>query len=226
MAQGTLAIQDLAFAYAHAPQTSARPFLVQKPAAIEVPARQLIFSQGDTADALYYVEEGCVRVSVVSSSGKEAILAFLREGSFVGESCIMGLAHRLATVYAEIDTRLIKMNCEYAKREMQTNPAFNRMFINHLLSRNTRIEEDLVEQLLSNSEKRLARILLLQANFESDRHTARVPRLSQEVLSEMVGTTRARVNLFMNNFRNAGHIHYSGRDQLIVNDSLSSVLLK
>ena len=173
------------------------------------PKKQILFSQGDTADAVFYIQEGRVKLSVVSQEGKEAVIAMLEGGTFFGESCLAGRTVRTKTATAVEDSRLVRIDKEVMIRLLHEEPAFSELFLTHLLSRNMRIQEDVVDHLFNSSEKRLARVLLLLAHFEKDGRTeASLPKLSQETLAEMIGTTRARVSFFMKRFRTMGFLLY------------------
>jgi CRP/FNR family transcriptional regulator, cyclic AMP receptor protein len=186
--------------------------------------KQLIFTQGDEADAVYYLQKGQVKLSVVSKQGKEAVIALLGAGHFFGEGCLAGQPLRMATATAIIDCSVVRIEKQTIIRLLYDEPTFSTLFITHLLSRNIRIEEDLVDQLFNSSEKRLARILLLLANFGKEGKPEKViPKISQEVLAEMIGTTRSRVSYFMNKFRKLGFIEYNGR--LEVHSSLLNIIL-
>jgi CRP/FNR family cyclic AMP-dependent transcriptional regulator len=184
-----------------------------------------IFAQGDPAASVMYLEKGTVRLSVVSHVGKEAVIAVLDVGHFFGEGCLVGQARRMATASAMAPCRVIVVEKQDMVRHLHTHPAFADRFLTHMLTRNIRIEEDLIDQLFNSSEKRLARTLLLLARYGEPEATHRVlPRVSQETLAEMVGTTRSRVNFFMNKFRKLGFIEYNGG--LKINNSLLSVVLR
>jgi len=191
---------------------------------IEYRANGRIFVQGDPADALLYIKEGKVKVSVVSRQGKEAVVAILKDGDFFGEGCLAGQQVRMATAVAISECSITKVNKPVVVRLLHEEPSFANLFMAHLLSRNIKIEEDLVDQLFNSSEKRLARVLLILANFgkEGAPQTA-VPKISQETLAGMVGTTRSRVNVFMNRFRKLGFIEYNGG--LKIHSSLLNVVL-
>jgi CRP-like cAMP-binding protein len=191
---------------------------------IEYRANDRIFVQGDPADALLYIKEGKVKVSVVSKQGKEAVVAILKDGDFFGEGCLAGQQVRMATAVAIAECSITKVNKPVVVRLLHEEPSFANLFMAHLLSRNIKIEEDLVDQLFNSSEKRLARVLLILANFgkEGAPQTA-VPKISQETLAGMVGTTRSRVNVFMNRFRKLGFIEYNGG--LKIHSSLLNVVL-
>ena len=188
------------------------------------PRKQTIFTQGDAADAVFYIQEGEVRLSVVSKTGKEATLGILRAGEFFGEGGLAGQPLRMGSATAMTDCELLRIDKKAMMRALHREHQFSDMFVAYLLSRNIRYEEDLVDQLFNSSEKRLARILLLLARFgkEGTPETV-VPKISQETLAEMVGTTRARVSFFMNRFRKLGFIHYNGGLQ--VHSSLLNVVL-
>jgi len=186
--------------------------------------RHLIFAQGQPANAVFYIKKGRVKVSVVSKHGKEAVIAILGADEFLGEGCLIGQPKRLATAVAM--TECVTMRVEKAEllRVLQEEPAFSQMFISHILARSARVEEDLADQLFNSTEKRLARLLLLLANFGKEgRAEPILTKISQETLAEMIGTTRSRVSHFMNKFRELGFIDYNGH--LEVHNSLLSVLL-
>ena len=188
------------------------------------PKKQILFAQGDAADSVFYVKEGKVKVTVVSEHGKEAVVAILGADEFLGEGCLIGQSKRLATAIAM--TECVTMRVEKAEivRVIKDEPKFSQMFIAHILLRNARVEEDLVDQLFNSTEKRLARVLLLLANFGKEgRPEPVVAKISQETLAEMIGTTRSRVSHFMNKFRNLGFIEYNGH--LEIHSSLLSVIL-
>ena len=191
---------------------------------LEVPEKRIIFSQGDVADAVFYLQKGKVKIKVLSTHGKEAIIAVLDGGAFFGEGCLTGQPLRMATVEAMTACSVVRINKESMVNLLHEQPAFSEAFTTYLLSRNIRIEEDLVDQLFNSSERRLARLLLLLANFGKDgRPEPVLPRVSQETLAEMVGTTRSRVSFFMNKFRKLGLIEYNGG--LNVHSSLINVVL-
>jgi CRP/FNR family cyclic AMP-dependent transcriptional regulator len=186
--------------------------------------KQLIFAQGDAADAVYYLQKGQVKLSVVSKQGKEAVIALLGAGDFFGEGCLAGQPMRMSAATAMADCSIVRIEKQTIIRVLHDEPTFSTLFITHLLSRNIRIEEDLVDQLFNSSEKRLARILLLLANFGKEGRPEKViPKISQEVLAEMIGTTRSRVSYFMNKFRKLGFIEYNG--SLEVHSSLLNIIL-
>ena len=188
------------------------------------PKKQIIFAQGDAADAVFYIKKGKVKVTVISKQGKEAVVALLSTDEFMGEGCLIGQPKRLATATAM--TECVTMRVEKAEilRVLLEEPAFSQMFISHILARSARVEEDLVDQLFNSTEKRLARVLLLLANFGKEgRPEPIIAKISQETLAEMIGTTRSRVSHFMNKFRQLGFIDYNGH--LEVHSSLLSVVL-
>jgi CRP-like cAMP-binding protein len=185
---------------------------------------QVIFSQGDPADAVFYLEKGRVKLSVVSNSGREAVLAIIGAGSFFGESCLAAQPIRLQSAASIGDSTIVRVAKQTMLDLLRRRPEFSEVFMMHLLSRNIRVEEDLVDQLFNSSEKRLARILLLLANFGKEgKAEPLIAKISQETLAEMVGTTRSRVSFFMNKFRKLGFIEYNGG--LSVHSSLLSVVL-
>jgi CRP-like cAMP-binding protein len=184
-----------------------------------------IFVQGDPATSVMYVDQGAVRLSVLSHAGKEAVVALLEVGHFFGEGCLAGQLHRMASATAIAPSTILAVEKSEMVRQLHAAPVFADRFLSHMLTRNIRIEEDLVDQLFNSTEKRLARTLLLLARYgEPEASHRALPRLSQEVLAEMVGTTRSRVNFFMNKFRKLGFIDYNG--DLKINNSLLSVVLR
>jgi len=188
-----------------------------KPAAV-------IFAQGDAGTTVLFIRKGTVKLSVVSKAGKEAVVGLLERGDFLGEGCLAGQRRRMATATALTPTTLLILDRQEMIARLHDNPGFSDRFLSHMLARNIRIEEDLVDQLFNSSEKRLARALLLLARYGEDEYPQRVlPKLSQEMLAEMVGTTRSRVNFFMNKFRKLGFIEYNGG--LKIDSSLLSVVL-
>jgi CRP/FNR family transcriptional regulator, cyclic AMP receptor protein len=185
---------------------------------------QVLFAQGDPADAVFYIQSGTVKMAVVSERGKEAVVGLLEIGSFFGEGCLNGQPRRLSRATALTQGAVLRIAKDEMLRVIEAEPTFAARFMSHLLQRNSRIEEDLVDQLFNSSEKRLARVLLLLANFGKDREPERIlPKISQEVLAEMIGTTRSRVSFFMNKFRKLGFIEY--KDTLEVHQSLLNVVL-
>jgi CRP/FNR family cyclic AMP-dependent transcriptional regulator len=188
------------------------------------PKKQVIFAQGDAADAVFYIKKGKVKVTVVSTQGKEAVVAILGIDEFIGEGCLIGQPKRLATASAMTDCVIMRVDKAEIRRVLQSEPMFSQMFVSHILARNARIEEDLVDQLFNSTEKRLARVLLLLANFGKEgRPEPITAKISQETLAEMIGTTRSRVSHFMNKFRSLGFIDYNGH--LEVHSSLLSIFL-
>ena len=187
-------------------------------------AESSIFSQGSAADAVFYIQEGKVKLTVVSARGKEAVIAILEPQSFFGEGCLAGQPLRMATATALTDCSLMRFEKHAMLQVLHAEPAFSELFMAYLLSRNARIEEDLIDQLFNSSEKRLARVLLLLGHFGKEGQVEPViPRISQETLAEMIGTTRARVSFFLNKFRKLGFIDYNGG--LHVHSSLLTVAL-
>jgi CRP-like cAMP-binding protein len=185
---------------------------------------QIIFSQGDPGDAVFYVQKGKVKLTVVSELGKEAVIAILGADEFFGEGCLAGQLQRIATVTVMTDAVIMRLEKAAIIRVIHQEPAFSEKFIAHLLGRSIRVEADLVDQLFNSSEKRLARLLLLLANFGKDSAPEPViPKISQETLAEMIGTTRSRVSFFMNRFRKLGFIKYNGGIE--VHSSLLNVVL-
>jgi CRP/FNR family cyclic AMP-dependent transcriptional regulator len=186
---------------------------------------QIIFTQGDAADSVFYIKTGKIKVTVVSKQGKEAVVAILGADQFLGEGCLIGQPKRLATATAMTDCVTMCVDKTEIVRVLRDEPTFSRMFVSHILARNARVEEDLVDQLFNSTEKRLARVLLLMANFGKDgRPEPVIAKISQETLAEMIGTTRSRVSYFLNKFRQLGFIDYNGH--LEVHSSLLSVVLE
>jgi CRP/FNR family transcriptional regulator, cyclic AMP receptor protein len=187
-------------------------------------ANDRVFVQGDPANDIFYIIEGKVKLSVLSKQGKEAVVAILREGDFFGEGCMAGQKVRMATAVAMSDCSIMKLTNATVLITLHEEPSFSELFVGHLLSRNIKIEEDLVDQLFNSSEKRLARVLLLLANFgKEDQPNSVIPKISQETLAGIVGTTRSRVSVFMNRFRRLGFIEYNG--ELKIHSSLLNVVL-
>jgi CRP/FNR family transcriptional regulator, cyclic AMP receptor protein len=185
---------------------------------------QTVFSQGDLADSVFYIQEGKVKVCVVSERGKEAVVAMHGKKEFFGEGCLSGQPRRLATVAAMTECVIMRLDKAAIVRALHDEPKFSEMFMAYLLARNARVEEDLVDQLFNSSEKRLARLLLLMANFGKEgRPEPVIAKINQETLAEMIGTTRSRVSAFMNKFRKLGFIDYNGH--LEVHNSLLSMVL-
>jgi CRP/FNR family transcriptional regulator, cyclic AMP receptor protein len=185
---------------------------------------QTVFSQGEAADAVFYIQQGKIKITVVSEQGKEAVVAILGTGDFFGEGCLVGQSLRMATVTAMMECEIMRLEKAAIIRVLHEEPAFSEMFMSHLLTRNIRVEADLIDQLFNSSEKRLARALLLLANFGKEgKPEPVVAKISQETLAEMIGTTRSRVSSFMNKFRQLGFIDYNGK--LEVHSSLLNVVL-
>jgi len=185
---------------------------------------QTIFSQGAVADSVFYIQKGKVKVTVVSEHGKEAVVAILGKDEFSGEGCLAGQPKRIATATALTECEIMRIEKTAIIHTLHTEPEFSELFLAHLLARTIRVEEDLVDQLFNSSEKRLARALLLLANFGKEgRPEPIITKVSQETLAEMIGTTRSRVSFFMNKFRKLGFITYNGKIE--VNSSLLSVVL-
>lgn len=185
---------------------------------------RVIFAQGARASSVFYIQDGRVKLSVLSAGGKEAVVAVLGQGDFFGEGCLAGQPVRMGTATALVPTTALRIQKREMQRALHDQPELSDRFIAHVLARNIRVEEDLVDQLFNSSEKRLARALLLLARYGKDDLPLRtLPRLSQETLAEMVGTTRSRVNFFMNKFRKLGFIEYNGT--LKINSSLLSIVL-
>jgi CRP/FNR family transcriptional regulator, cyclic AMP receptor protein len=183
-----------------------------------------IFVQDDPADAIFYLSKGTVKITVLSKQGKEAVVAILRDGDFFGEGCLTGQTVRVTTAVAMSECSIMKLKKALVLSVLNKEGSFSRLFVAHLLSRNTRIEDDLVDQLFNSSEKRLARVLLLLAHFgKEDQEESVIPNISQITLAGIVGTTRPRINFFMNRFRKLGFIDYNG--SLKIHSSLLNVVL-
>jgi CRP/FNR family transcriptional regulator, cyclic AMP receptor protein len=187
------------------------------------PRSAVVFSQGDIADHVYYVQLGSIKMSVLSRTGKEAVVAMLGPGDFFGEGCLAGQPRRMATASVLTPSTVLIVEKPQMITMLQKEPTLADRFLVHMLARNIRIEEDLIDQLFNSSEKRLARALLLLARYGKEDQPLRLPKMSQETLAEMVGTTRSRVNFFMNKFRELGFIEYNG--DIKVNSSLLTVVL-
>ena len=188
-------------------------------------ADEFIYSQGDEADAVFYLQSGKVKLTVVSKSGKEAVVAILAEGSFFGEGCLAGQPLRVSTASAAEKSAIVRLEKRAMVRLLHQYPEFTERFLAYLLVRNARMEADLVDHLFNSSEKRLARLLLLMANFGQESKPAPlIAKISQETLAEMIGTTRSRVSFFLNRFRELGYIEYDSGG-LYVHDSLVSIVL-
>ncbi len=189
------------------------------------PRDAVVFRQTGPADAVFYIRKGRIKIEVASKQGKEAVVAVLGPGEFFGEGCLIGQPLRLATARAMVESEVLRVGKAEMIRVLHDEPAFGEVFTAHLLTRNSRIEEDLADQLFNSSEKRLARTLLLLANFGKEGAAQPITtKISQETLAEIVGTTRPRVNTFMNKFRKLGFIDYNGH--LEVHNSLLSVILR
>jgi CRP/FNR family cyclic AMP-dependent transcriptional regulator len=188
--------------------------------------KQAIFTQGDSSDAVFYIKEGKIRLTVVSQSGKEATLGILNDGAFIGEGCLTGQTRRLFSATAMTDCTVMRIDKKSMIDVLHREQTFSDMFVAYLLTRNIRYEEDLVDQLFNSSEKRLARVLLLLAHFgkEGKQETV-IPKMSQETIAEMIGTTRSRVSFFLNRFRKLGFIDYDGPSGLQVHSSLLNIVL-
>ena len=185
-----------------------------------------VFAQGALANSVFYLRDGGVKLSVLSSGGKEAVVAMLGPGDFFGEGCLAGQPLRMGTASAVVETVALRLPKRDVIRMLREHSDFSDRFIAHMLTRNIRIEEDLVDQLFNSSEKRLARTLLLLARYGKENTvTHALPKLPQETLAEMIGTTRSRVNFFMNKFRKLGFIEYNGGRTITINSSLLSVVL-
>ena len=188
------------------------------------PKKHILFSQGDAADAVFFIQEGQVKLSVVSQQGKEAVVAILERGSFFGEGCLAGQLVCMATATSLENSSIVRIDKQAMIDALHDQPTFSELFLTYLLSRNIRIQEDLVDQLFNSSEKRLARILLLLAHFGKEGEPEEIiPKISQETLAEMVGTTRSRVSFFMNKFRKLGFLEYNGGFH--VHSSLLNIIL-
>ena len=191
---------------------------------LKIQKKQTLFSQGDASDAVFYILDGKVKLTVVSPKGKEAVVAVLEHGSFLGEACLTGQAIRIATATSMDDSTIIRIEKAAMVRVLHDEPVFSELFMSYLLRRNIRIEEDLVDQLFNSSEKRLARILLLLSHFGKESKTETIlPKISQETLADMVGTTRSRISFFMNKFKKLGFVDNNGG--LNIHSSLLNVVL-
>jgi CRP/FNR family transcriptional regulator, cyclic AMP receptor protein len=191
---------------------------------VAAPKKQTIFTQGDSSDSVFYIRRGKIKLTVLAKNGKEATIGILSEGDFFGEGCLAAQPLRMCTATAITDCMVMRIDKKSIMEVIHRERTFSDMFIAYLLTRNIRYEEDLVDQLFNSSEKRLARILLLLAHFGKDeKPEVAIPKISQETLAEMVGTTRGRVNFFMNRFRKLGFVRYNG--ELEVHPSLLNVVL-
>jgi len=187
-------------------------------------AKEVLFSQGDAADSIFYIHKGKIKLTVVSERGKEAVIAILGAGEFFGEGCLAGQLKRMSTATAMSSASVTRLEKAAAIRVLRDEPAFTELFVQHLLTRSIKIEEDLVDQLFNSSEKRLARVLLLLANFGKEgKPEPIIAKISQQTLAEIVGTTRSRVSFFMNKFRKLGFVSYNGH--LEIHSSLLNVVL-
>ena len=194
------------------------------PLKVNFPEGHVFYAQGDPADAVFYIQRGTVKITVVSDQGKEAVVGLLQASDFFGEGCIAGQKIRVSSVTAMSDVTVVRMEKASVMRLLHEDSEFSGAFIAHLLDRAARVEADLVDQLFNSSEKRLARLLLLMANFgQDDEPRPVIAKVSQETLAQMIGTTRARVNFFMNKFRNLGLIDYNG--DIRVHPSLLNAVL-
>jgi CRP/FNR family transcriptional regulator, cyclic AMP receptor protein len=216
------------------PRRHTRPFDAQefldsagvKRTIVRYPRGATVFAQGDPATGVFYIQSGGVKLSVLSQAGKNAVVAILSPGDFFGEGCLAGQLVRMGTATALSSTAVLVVEKPQMLRVLHDHPALAARFLAHVLTRNIRIEEDLIDQLFNSSEKRLARALLLLARYgKDDAPTRTVPRLSQEILADMVGTTRSRVNFFLNKFRRLAFIKYTGSGRIEINKSLLSVVL-
>ena len=188
------------------------------------PKKQVLFSQGDPTDAVFYIQAGKVKLTVLSPQRKEAVIAILEPGSFFGEECLAGQPVHVATATVVEDARIVRIDKSSMRRLLHDDHPFSALFMSHMLARNVRIQEDLVDQLFNSSEKRLARVLLLMAQFGKEgKQEGVIPKISQETLAEMIGTTRSRVSFFMNRFKKMGLIHHDGG--LHVHSSLLNIVL-
>ena len=193
---------------------------------VAVSKKQTLFVQGDSSDAVFYIQKGKIKLTVVSKSGKEATIGILNEGDFFGEGCLRGQLLRMCSATAMTDCSVMRIDKKSMMEVLHRESAFSDVFVAYLLARNIRYEEDLVDQLFNSSEKRLARILLLLARFGKDgAPQTLIANISQETLAEMIGTTRSRVSFFMNRFRKFGFIDYHAGDDLQVHSSLLNVVL-
>lgn len=185
---------------------------------------QKIYAQGDACDAVYYILDGQVKITVLSEQGKEAVVAIQSDGAFFGENCLTGVPKRLESVLAHVESKILHLPVATIRNLLEDEQSFSDLFMKHLLTRNARVEADLIDQLFNNSEKRLARLLLLMANFNQDSVSKRpIPNVTQETLAEMIGTSRSKVNGFLNKFRDLGFIEYNG-EMKVHSASLNIVL--
>jgi len=192
---------------------------------IQCGKRQVVFAQGAPADSVFYLQQGKVKLAVISRQGKEAIIAIFEPGEFFGEDCLAGQTLRMGTATAMTDTSLLRIAKDVMHRLLNDEPRFAKLFMSYVLRRNIRVQEDLVDHLFNAAEKRLARALLLLAHYgEEEKRDIAIPRISQEMLAEMIGTTRSRINAFMNKFRTLGLIEYNGSEMRIHNSLLNVVI--
>jgi len=212
---------------ARKPRFNPKAFLVtvgRGKSLLRLSPKEIVFSQGDAAEAVFYIETGQVRLSVVSHQGKEAVIATLEPGHFLGEGCLTGQRVCMATATALAHSRLVRIDKQTMIQALHRDSTFAELFLTYLPSRNIRIQEDLADQLFNSSEKRLARVLLLMAHFgRKGKSEAIIPKISQAVLAEMIGTTRSRVSIFMNKFRKLGLLTYNGG--VHVHSSLLNIVL-
>jgi CRP/FNR family transcriptional regulator, cyclic AMP receptor protein len=193
----------------------------------EYGSKETIFNQGDPATSVLYIQKGSVKITVINEAGKEAVVAILGEGDFLGEGCLVGQPLRMATAAKVIPCTILVVEKSEMIRVLHAERTLSDRFIKHVLSRHMRVEQDLIDQFFNSSEKRLARALLLLAHFgEQDQPPGVVPKVSQETLAEMVGTTRSRINLFMNKFRKLGFIQYDKHQAIQIDRSLLGVVLQ
>ena len=187
---------------------------------------QNVFSQGEVADTVFFIQQGCVKLTVTSDYGKEAVIGIMEEGQFFGEGCLQDQSLRGATAITLSNCRITSITKDAMLSAIRNQPQFSKLFMDHLLSRNSRIQEDVIDQLFNSSEKRLARLLLLLANYGKEGNPPIVPVIiSQETLAEMIGSTRSRVSFFMNKFRNSGFVDYKYNGQINVHQSLLDSVL-
>jgi CRP-like cAMP-binding protein len=206
------------------PAFDAEVFLESAGRVVSYPKGKTVFSQGQPSDSVLYIQKGGIKISVLSRTGKEAVVAMLGRGDFFGEGALTGQAIRIGTATATTQTTVLIVETAAMHRLLRDEPMFSEQFISYMLARNIRIEADLVDQLFNSSEKRLARALLLLARYgDQTGPERRIPKISQETLAEMIGTTRSRVNFFMNKFRDLGFIEYNG--DIKIHTSLLSVVL-
>jgi CRP-like cAMP-binding protein len=224
-----MALKRTARRVARAPAFSVQAFLDSAGIAktiVQYGRDEAIFTQGDACEHVLYVQSGGVKLSVLSKTGKEAVVAMLGPGDFFGEGCLAGQPLRMGSATAITPTAILRVEKDRMIRVLHKQHEMSDRFISHMLTRNIRIEEDLIDQLFNSSEKRLARTLLLLARYgKQDKPTRMVPQISQETLAEMVGTTRSRVNFFLNKFKKLGFIEYDGERPIKINQSLLSVVL-